>query len=205
MTLSQRMSKRILAKWRDSLVAVGRKPAYETVDEFERVLSDAGDERPMQTLLASSPALLGPLAPIGNSYWCLNQPRLGAEHIPDFLLASDTSVGFRWAMIELESPRAKALTRFGLPARKLAEALGQVRDWRMWLTENIAYARDGLGLLDIDGNCPAFVVIGRRSSLDPKQIGKYRGLSTEGLTVMSYDRLQDLLTGSAYRIGARDG
>ena len=36
------------------------------------------------------------------------------------------------------------------------------------------YAREGLGLKDVDANCMAFIIIGRRSSLDPKQIKKYR-------------------------------
>ena len=199
------MSKRILEKWADSLVTAGREPACETVDEFDRALSDAADERPLQTFLASSPVLLGPLAPTGGNYWCLDRPRLGAEHVPDFLLASITSVGFRWVMIELENPNEKALTKAGVPAKKLAEALGQVRDWRIWLTDNIAYAREGLGLKDVDANCMAFIIIGRRSSLDPKQIKKYRALSTDAVTVMSYDRLHDHIKSSARKSEVRNG
>ena len=185
------MTARVLDKWDDCLVAAGREPAPEAVDEFVRVLADAVDERPLQSLLASTPVLLGPLAPPGGSYWCLDRPQLGAEFIPDFLLATATSVGFRWIAIELESPTVKALTKAGLPARKLAEALGQVRDWRTWLTDNVGYARRERGLKDIEGGCEAVIVIGRRSSLDPKQIKRYRALSRDGITVMSYDRLQD--------------
>ena len=192
------MASRVLGKWSDCRVAVGREPASETVDEFERVLDDAADERPLQKFLASSPVLLGPLVPSGGSYWCLDRPELGAEYIPDFLLATITSVGFKWVAIELESPNARALTRAALPANKLANALGQVRDWRTWLTENIAYARQERGLHDIDGTCEAFVVIGRRSTLDPKQIKKYRALSNDGVTVMSYDRLLDSIRNSSY-------
>ena len=192
------MGTRVLGKWADCLVAAGREPAPETVDEFERVLDDAVDERPLQKILASSPVLLGPLVPPGGSYWCLDRPGLGAEYIPDFLLATVTSVGFKWVAIELENPNVKALTKVGLPARKLADALGQVRDWRTWLTENVAYARQERGLKDIDGTCEAFVVIGRRSTLDPKQIKKYRALSNNGVTVMSYDRLLDSIRNSSY-------
>ena len=189
--LTVKISNRVLDKWADNLVTAGREPACETVDEFNRVLGDAVDERSLQAFLASSPVLLGPLAPPGRSYWCLDRPRLGAEYVPDFLLAAVTSVGFRWVMVELESPNEKALTKAGVPASKLAEALGQVRDWRTWLTDNVAYAREEVGLKEIDANCPAFVIIGRRSSLDPKQIKRYRALSTDGVTVMSYDRLHD--------------
>lgn len=191
------MSKHVLEKWTQWRIAAGREPAAQTVDDFERVLDDAADERPLQTLLASVPVLLGPLAQPGGALWCLDRPRLGSEFVPDFLLASITSVGFQWAMIELESPTEKALTKAGLPAKKLAEALKQIRDWRTWLTDNVAYARGELGLKDIDANCPAFVVIGRRGSLDPKQAKTYRALSADGITVMSYDRLLEHMNRAA--------
>ena len=185
------MKRHILERWAQCQVAIGREPTRQTVDEFECILGDAMDERPLQTFLASFPVLLGPLAQPGGALWCLDRPRLGAEFVPDFLLASSTSIGFQWAMIELENPMEKALTKAGLPAKKLAEALRQIRDWRAWLTDNVAYARNEIGLKDITGNCPAFVIIGRRGSLDPKQIKIYRALSADGITVMSYDRLLD--------------
>ena len=193
------MTASVLEKWTDCVITVGREPARDIVDEFERVLGDAVDERPLQRFFASAPVLLGPLAPPGGSYWCLDRPRLGAEFVPDFLLASATSAGFRWIAIELESPAVKALTKAGLPARKLGDALGQIRDWRTWLTDNVAYARQERGLKDIDGNCEAIVVIGRRSSLDPKQVKRYRALSTDGIAVMSYDRLHDSMRSSNNR------
>lgn len=196
------MKASVLEKWDGHVVTAGREPVRDIVAEFERVLADAVDERPLQSILAFAPVLLGPLAPPGGSYWCLDRPQLGAEYVPDFLLASATSVGFRWIAIELESPTAKALTKAGLPARKLADALGQIRDWRTWLMDNVAYARQERGLKDIDGNCEAVVVIGRRSSLDPKQVNRYRAISTDGITVMSYDRLHDSMqNGSSYGTG----
>lgn len=200
-----RMSKQVLEKWTQYRVAAGREPATVTVDDFERVLGDAPDERPLQTVLASFPALLGTLAPPGGALWCLDRPRLGSEFVPDFLLASITSVGFRWAMVELESPNEKALTKAGLPAKKLAEALKQVRDWRTWLGDNVAYARGELGLKDIEATCSAYVVIGRRGNLDPKQVKTYRALSSEGTTVMSYDRLLDQMNRAAREKQAHHG
>jgi hypothetical protein len=179
---------RILEKWTDCLT-LGTEPAAKTVDDFERALADAPDERSLQRFLASFPMLLAPLAPIGGSVWCLDRPRFGSELVPDFLLASITSIGFRWAMIELESPNEPALTKAGLPAKKLAEALKQIRDWRTWLTDNVAYARGERGLKDIEPTCPAYVVIGRRAALDSRQVKIYRALSTDGVAVMSYDRL----------------
>ncbi len=188
--------KRTLDKWASCRVGDDRKPNTAAVDEFDRVLSDAADERPLQTFLAAHPSLLGPLTPPGGTFWCLDRPRLGSEWIPDFLLASVTSAGFRWVLIELESPNKAALTKGGLPAQKLAEAQRQVRDWRTWLTDNVAYAREERGLTDIEGTCRAYIVIGRRGGLDPRQAKTYRALSTDQTTVMSYDRLRDAMSGS---------
>jgi len=199
------MSRHILEKWANCEVAAGREPSVETVDDFERVLGDAADERPLQTFLASFPVLLAPLAQPGGKIWCLDRPRLGSEFVPDFLLASVTSIGFLWTMIELESPTGRPLTRVGLPAKKLAEALKQIRDWRTWLTDNVAYARGELGLKDIDSVCAAFVVIGRRAGLDPKQIKTYRALSADGVIVMSYDRLLEYVNRAARGRQARHG
>ena len=187
----------VLEKWADCLVKSGHQPDPDMVDEFDRVLADSVNERPLQKFLASAPMLLDPLLPPGGAYWCLDRPQLGAEFVPDFLLATATSAGFSWVAIELESPTVKAMTKAGLPARKLAEALGQLRDWRMWLTDNVAYARQERGLKDIDGRCKAVAIIGRRSSLNPRQIKKYLALSTDGITVMSYDRLQDSIRNSS--------
>ena len=199
------MTAGVLEKWADHEVAAGREPSADIIGEFERVLADAVDESHLQRFLASAPVLLGPLAPPGRTYWCFDRPRLGAEFVPDFLLASDTSAGFRWIAIELESPTVKALTKAGLPARALANALGQIRDWRTWLTDNVAYARQERGLTDIDADCEAIVVIGRRSSLDPKQIKRYRALSSGGTAVMSYDRLHDSMRNSSNRGAITDG
>lgn len=177
--------------WNENHVSYPRETATEIVDEFDLVLSDARDEKPLQTFLAANPPLISPLAPPGNTYWCLDRPRLGSEYIPDFLLASRTSVGIQWAMIELESPLENIMTKTGVPAKKTAEGLKQIRDWRAWLRDNISYARTELGLTDIDAECNSYLVIGRRSNLKPSQIKQYRELSDNKTIVMTYDRLRD--------------
>jgi hypothetical protein len=163
------------------------------IDEFARILGDAADERPLQRFLADQPTLLAPLAPPGSGFWCLDRPPLGSEFIPDFLLATRSSAGFCWTMVELEGPNERALTKSGLPARKLAEAMKQVRDWRSWLRVNIAYARNQLGLTEIDGECHACVIIGKRAALEPKHAQVYREISNDRTTVMSYDRLLEMM------------
>jgi Domain of unknown function (DUF4263) len=95
--------------------------------------------------------------------------------------------------VELESPQTPALTKSGRPSAKLTEALAQIRDWRHWLRENIAYARSTLGFQGIHAEIAAHVLIGRRTHLDPKHIARYQELSlSSGASVLSYDRLLDV-------------
>jgi hypothetical protein len=116
--------------------------------------------------------------------------------VPDFLLASDSSAGFRWTLIELEGPTEAILTKDGLPAKKLAGAMKQIRDWRGWLRTNIAYARDQLGLTDIHAECRSVIAIGRRQGLDTKKASAYAALSTNSDAVMTYDRLLEVARSS---------
>jgi len=156
---------------------------------LEQTLNDAADESPLQTFLAAHTQLLTCLLPPGRDAWCWDRPRLGSELIPDFLLCTSNSTGFQWVMVELESPAARVLTRAGLPASKLNQALGQVRDWRSWLRRNIGYARDELAFDGLTAESRAIVLIGRRKSIEPRHAVKWGELSDELTQVMTYDRL----------------
>lgn len=156
-----------------------------------QTLDDARDEKPLQLFLARHTHLLTCLLPPGREGWCWDRPRLGAEFVPDFLLCTRNSTGIHWVLVELESPTRPPLNQSGLPSGKLAEALGQIRDWRAWLRQNIAYAQQQLGFADLNAECPAYVIIGRRSSLQSRSITKFRELSDNRTTVMTYDRLLD--------------
>lgn len=94
--------------------------------------------------------------------------------------------------MELESPCRPPLNKNGRPSAKLTEALAQIRDWRHWLRENIAYARSTRGFQGIHAEIAAYVLIGRRMHLDPKHLARYQELSlSSGANVLSYDRLLD--------------
>lgn len=181
-----------LDKWANCKILKSRDVPGALVDEFQRVLGDAKDERPLQIFLAEHPELLCPFAEPGGNLWCLDRPRLGSELIPDFLLASDSSAGFRWTLIELEGPNEGILTKDGMPAKKLAGAMKQIRDWRSWLRDNISYARDQLGLTDIHAECRSVIVIGRRHALNSKFASEYRALSSNSDVVMTYDRILEM-------------
>jgi hypothetical protein len=176
--------------WPDRYVEQ-RVPSGLNAADYGRVLASADDERPLQEYLASVPAFLRCLVPTCTDLWCFDRPSLGGELIPDFLVCHRNSRGFNWAYVELESPKQPPLLKSGRPSAKLHEAIAQVSDWRDWLRENIAYARQHLCLREIDAECPAIILIGRRGDVDPKHALKYRSLSTASLSVMSYDRLLD--------------
>ena len=167
--------------------------ALHLTEVFTQTLTDAADESPLQTFLAGHPNLLTCLLPPGREAWCWDRPRLGSEWIPDFLLCTRNSTGFEWVMVELESPAIRPLTQAGLPAGKLNQALGQVRDWRSWIRTNIAYAHTELGFVGLTAESPAIIVIGRRNGLDPVHALKWRELSNNLTQLMTYDRLLETI------------
>lgn len=172
---------------------------------FRNTLNDAVDERPMQTFLASHPFFLECLLPPGRDAWCWDRPRFGSESIPDFLLCTRNSTGFEWVMVELESPAVTPLTQAGLPTAKLREAQGQIQDWRIWLRDNIAYARTQLGFRDLTAEARAVIVLGRRPAIDLKHAKKWRELSNGSTRIMTYDRLIDSFGSGRNTKGASHG
>lgn len=177
-------------RWPDHLIADGPTLDFSA---FSDVVEQAPDERPIQDFLADHPKILLPLLPLGWQSWCFDRPRLGAEYVPDFLLCTENSSGLEWVMLELESPTRPVLNQQGRPSAKLVEAQGQIRDWRAWLRNNIAYARDELGFDGLSAESRAVIVIGRRTSIVASQATRYRELSDSFAMVMTYDRLLDVL------------
>lgn len=166
-----------------------RFPSEINIKDYLRILKSASDERPMQDYLAKVPAFLRQLTPSSVDFWCFDRPSLGGELIPDFLICHRNSRGFNWVYIELESPTNSPLIKSGRPSAKLNEAFAQISDWRNWLRDNISYAREHLKLRQIDAEAHGIVIIGRRSNVDPKHALRYRALSSNNTSVMSYDRL----------------
>ena len=164
-------------------------PLEADITRLESLLADARDEMPLQGVLADCPALLRGVIPACADAWYFPKPPLGNQFLPDFLLCHRNSLGFNWTLVELESPTAPILTRAGVIAAKLNDAQRQVRDWRIWLRANIAYAQGELGLTEIDAECSSVIIIGRRHAMGPGNARKYRELSDARDRVMTYDRL----------------
>jgi hypothetical protein len=96
-------------------------------------------------------------------------------------------------MVELESPSITPLTRVGLASAKLRDAQGQVSNWRIWLRDNIAYAKNQLELPGLNAESRAVIIVGRRSNLDARHSKKWRELSSYNTRAMTYDRLLDTI------------
>lgn len=141
-------------------------PSPEAVRALEELLeSGETQEEPFQALLTRYPALLSATVVGGWKTFVIPKQRLGAEYVPDFLVLGINSVGPQWVLVELEAPRHRILNRDGDVSGPTRHGVKQIRDWREWLTTNVAYAQSGLHLYGLTAHAPGLVIIGRD---DPK-------------------------------------
>lgn len=169
-------------------------PAADLPARLEAVIDAAEDERPIQEFLKENPVVLAQVLQGGHGRWVFHKPKLGSEHIPDFMLCEKDSGGYHWWVVEIENPNHKVLKQNGEPTAELTHALQQVSDWRIWLRKNCQYAQTQLGFVHLDAEFKGIVVVGRRSGLNQRYQERYRELSGEKVEVMSYDRLIDRIT-----------
>lgn len=183
----------------------------EQLSDFRVALGSAKNEPEMQRYLEANPYLLIQHLGGGHGRWVIPQKRLGAEHVPDFVIGDRHSFGFEWQVVEIESPSAVLFTKSGDPSRALNHAIRQITDWRSWLKRNQDYAsrrreESGLGLVDIDGNVKGLIVIGRRATIDPSTNERRRQLCLDlKIDIHSYDWLLDLLEGRIDALEKRYG
>lgn len=170
----------------------------EEAASMEELLKTNADERALHRFLDANPKFLIQVLGGGHGRYQLSKQRLGAEFVPDFLIAETSSIGIEWHAVEIESPRAIAHRQDGLPAEILNHALGQIHDWRRWLMNNLDYARrpreqDGLGLVGIDSRVPGLILIGRRQAF-PDRFNEFRKqvADRERIVIHSYDWLIDV-------------
>ena len=177
----------------------------EDVDNLQVVIEHATDEAPIQDYVKRHPHILAALLP-GPERFCIEKPRLGAECVPDFLLAHVDSIGVHWMLVELETPIAGVTIKAdGTQLDKHARAgVSQIQSWRQWLQDNISYARgriseNGRGLVGIRPTAPGLVLVGRRPHLKhPGTTVRNQHMEQQGIQIHTYDwlieRLRGLLT-----------
>ena len=174
----------------------------DDIAELESIIAEADDERPIQLFLQENRHLLTALLG-GNERYCLPQKRLGGEYVPDFIIGDVDSLGIRWVLVELETPKSGVYLKDGIQIdQKARKGVSQVIDWRNWLSSNISYARrkrseNGLGLFDIREKSEAVVIVGRRSQMPPTkdaQRNEYR--QSNHIQIHTYDWLLETLRGT---------
>lgn len=173
------------------------------IEALREVIDRAGDEGPIQAFLEENPELLAPLLRGPHSF-VMSRPPLAGEYIPDFVLGDVDSSGFRWVLVEIETPRSdtvlKTKNEFDAKARA---GISQIMEWREWLKNNLAKARElrslgGTGLASIDPSPDALVVVGRRQELRQPRASVLRNQTWESsrIQIMTYDRLIEHIEGS---------
>jgi Domain of unknown function (DUF4263) len=178
---------KIREPWPDNFVDWNRPEDPRTLDELEKILNEAEDERPLQAFYTAHPYFLANIFQ-PHCCWLFPKPRLGGEYIPDFLYCDHNSLGYAWTIIELESPKMEATNKDGSVSADCHHAVGQILDYRRWLTENaLAVQKKYPSLND---RCEGVVVIGRRDSgrteLEQSRLADFR---QQRIEIASYDRL----------------
>ena len=160
-------------------------------DRLAQLIDESEDERPLQAFFEEFPFVLalGVYGGLHEKSWVFGRPRLGGgTYIPDFLMCDRDSLGYQWKLVELEGPRVRPTTAQGAVAAPTHHAVQQIRDYRRWLRENIAFERDQ-GWHQISGDCDAYIVIGRRydrTHLEDERLADFRA---DRITIHPYDWL----------------
>jgi hypothetical protein len=123
--------------WPENYVEWWKPRDPELFGQFERIVNEAEDERPLQAFFTEHPYLLA-LAFRVHRCWVFPKPRLvgGGKYIPDFLLCDRNSLGYHWTLIELESPKMEATNEGESVSKVCHHAVQQILDYRRWLRDN---------------------------------------------------------------------
>ena len=165
---------------------------------LRQILKEAEVEEDLQKFLTENSIFLVQHLGGGHGRYVLPKPRLGAELIPDFLIAEMSSIGIEWHGVELESPFSTMFTSSGQPSHFVTQAVQQVVEWRAWLESNVAYSRspkseNGLGLVGITPDLRATILIGRCDKEFPPSFNAFRrqAKSRQNIEIHTYDWLAD--------------
>ena len=194
---SEYHKKRAYAELEDASVIWDRVTS-EDCSSLLALLDSEPKESEVHRFLENNPKFLIQTLSTGHGRFQISKPRLGAEFIPDFLLAELSSIGIEWHLVEIETPSSQVERKDGRPTQHVNHAIGQIRDWRTWLMNNLDYARrpedqDGLGLVGIDPRAPGLIIIGRRQNFS-SEYNEFRRIliDRERIVIHSYDWILDV-------------
>lgn len=144
---------------------------HDAVDELERLLDREVSENQLQAYLTENRYLLGQM--FQHCYYVFPRVNLGSEYEADYFCLDQPSSGIEWYGVEIECSTKQVITKSGRKRAELEHALQQVRDWRSWVRNNMAYAQRrkgkyGIGLEGIHADFFGYVIIGRRKHFNTK-------------------------------------
>ncbi|MFC1948102.1 Shedu anti-phage system protein SduA domain-containing protein [Chloroflexota bacterium] len=146
------------------MVRPHQKLSLEETRKLNEIISSSQDERPLQKFLEDNPFVLtSKIHPAHHLQICIPTPNLGGLYKPDYLIAGLDSAGFWWYGVELENPHYRMFNKNGEQTKELSHAIRQIEDWREWLRNNISYAQNTLGFIQIDADLPCYIIIGTRN------------------------------------------
>ncbi|MDN5745538.1 MAG: DUF4263 domain-containing protein [Nocardioidaceae bacterium] len=126
--------------------------------------------------------------------WVIPRPRLNEKYIPDFLIASQTSAGVTWWLVELESPTQPLHMKNRHLAKGPRQGIAQIEDWREHIRGNQANINKlksdgGLGFPGLRSDARGLVVVGRgalTSHVDPARASES---AQKNIEIRTYDWL----------------
>ncbi len=183
---------------------------HDDVDGFEDCLKSAKCEEDIQKYLKDHPQLLCVDMRSGHGEWVIPKQKLGIDYVTDFLTCHGDSGGFRWHMVELERADCRLSNKNGDLSADVNHALGQIRDWRTWLENNLQFARQpkqkgGLGLHEIRPAYPAMIYIGRRKDITDDFNRHRNQLRDNAVYIHTYDSIVDTARRFATTYNPKDG
>ena len=179
-----------------SPVKVARDRSIEKLEslltEYKQCLEKAECEEDIQKFLKQNPFILNPWSTTIHPKY-----RLGSEYVCDFLIEDPTAPDFKHIFVEIEPAATmlflKSKNRETEFRAKVHQALKQLRDWEIWIRDNISYLKQQ-DFPEFD-QAGFILVVGRSIGLSPAQRRALVAASTEAKnrTVLTYDDLANRL------------
>ncbi|WP_422931907.1 Shedu anti-phage system protein SduA domain-containing protein [Singulisphaera sp. PoT] len=128
----------------------------------------------------------------------ISELQFGADYRPDFVVATDeASYGFKYELIELESPHDIVYKKSVDPSAHLTEAINQVQKWQLWLDANRAEAKRLFPSKQFQAfdkpNFDFLIIIGRREALQAHLHMRNYNADSLSIRIRSFDYLTDRL------------
>jgi len=182
---------------------IGYERALREIDALSVNIANGWGEREVQGYLLDRPYLLLGRQRTGHGTYAFGEAALGGQYRIDWAVASGSSGGLSWELIELETPRKLPFKVNGHLSEAARGGVEQIKSWRIWLQKNADYAqrpktRSGLGYHDSCFN-HGIVVVGRRLQYEAaKGRAHYndmrRAMKTEShIELMSYETFLESL------------